>query len=108
MSGPDGGTWETGRSQDFTVTGQLRQAWDRGITKLEKIPLGAVSGGMDGKALTQGGRAPSRVCGETSSPGDLLAKVELFLFQGQKGDPGLSPGQAHDGAKVGSRDSSVE
>ena len=26
---------------------------------------------------------------------------ELFLFQGQKGDPGLSPGKAHDGAKVG-------
>lgn len=27
--------------------------------------------------------------------------AELFLFQGQKGDPGLSPGKAHDGAKVG-------
>lgn len=27
--------------------------------------------------------------------------MELFLFQGQKGDPGLSPGKAHDGAKVG-------
>lgn len=25
----------------------------------------------------------------------------LFLFQGQKGDPGLSPGKAHDGTKVG-------
>lgn len=38
---------------------------------------------------------------QTSSLDDLVAKVELFLFQGQKGDPGLSPGKAHDGAKVG-------
>ena len=43
----------------------------------------------------------SRVGGETPSLDNLAAKVELFLFQGQKGDPGLSPGKAHDGAKVG-------
>lgn len=30
-----------------------------------------------------------------------MTEADLFLFQGQKGDPGLSPGQAHDGAKVG-------
>lgn len=51
-----------------------------------------------------GSRVSSRVCGERSSLGNAVAKVELFLFQGQKGDPGLSPGKAHDGAKVGSRD----
>lgn len=34
--------------------------------------------------------------------GDMITRANLFLFQGQKGDPGLSPGQAHDGAKVGS------
>lgn len=39
--------------------------------------------------------------GEMSSLDDSAAKVELFLLQGQKGDPGLSPGKAHDGAKVG-------
>ena len=43
----------------------------------------------------------SGVGGEIPSLEDVAAKVELFLFQGQKGDPGLSPGKAHDGAKVG-------
>lgn len=51
--------------------------------------------------ILAGGKALSRDCGEMASLDDLVAKVELFLFQGQKGDPGLSPGKAHDGAKVG-------
>lgn len=50
-----------------------------------------------------GDRGVSRAGGETSSLDDSAAKAELFLFQGQKGDPGLSPGKAHDGAKVGSQ-----
>lgn len=41
------------------------------------------------------------VLGDNFSRYDPAAKVELFLFQGQKGDPGLSPGKAYDGAKVG-------
>lgn len=40
------------------------------------------------------------VCGDAAQ-GDVMTEADLFLFQGQKGDPGLSPGQAHDGAKVG-------
>lgn len=56
--------------------------------------------GLGGRAFKHktGLRAQS---GETSSLDDSAAKVELFLFQGQKGDPGLSPGKAHDGTKVG-------
>ncbi|KAB0373336.1 hypothetical protein FD755_014995, partial [Muntiacus reevesi] len=46
----------------------------------------------------QGGPGP-----ETWMPGSHVYPypLELFLFQGQKGDPGLSPGKAHDGAKLG-------
>uniref|UniRef100_A0A8C2VNX2 Fibrillar collagen NC1 domain-containing protein n=1 Tax=Chinchilla lanigera TaxID=34839 RepID=A0A8C2VNX2_CHILA len=48
--------------------------------------------GLPGLPGPPGPRGPRVICGETSSPGDLVAK-------GQKGDLGLSPGQAHDGAK---------
>lgn len=65
--------------------------------------LWGVSGEMDGDPLK-----PSKSLWETFSPNDLVAKVELFLFQGQKGDPGLSPGKALDGAKVGPRDPSAK
>lgn len=48
-------------------------------------------GGGGWEGVEAGDRASSSVW-ETSA--------ELFLFQGQKGDPGLSPGKAHDGTKV--------
>ena len=55
---------------------------------------------MDGRVLKHG-TGLRAVCGETSLLEDSAAKAELFLFQGQKGEPGLSPGKAHDGTKVG-------
>lgn len=37
----------------------------------------------------------------------MVTEADLSLFQGQKGDPGLSPEQAHNGAKVGFRNPST-
>lgn len=45
------------------------------------------------------------LCGDAAQ-GDMVTEADLSLFQGQKGDPGLSPGQAHNGAKVGFRNPS--
>lgn len=60
-----------------------------------------VSGDMEGRAFKHGTGLRAESMGEIPSLDDSAAKVELFLFQGQKGDPGLSPGKAHDGTKVG-------
>lgn len=67
---------------------------------LKRTPWRNVSG-VEGEGIKAEDRDLSGVGGEIPSLEDMAAKVELFLFQGQKGDPGLSPGKAHDGAKVG-------
>ena len=85
------------------VSRELRKVLAQGGIELEKTPLEVCEPrwGDGWEGILVGGKALSRACGELASLDDLVAKVELFLFQGQKGDPGLSPGKAHDGAKVG-------